>query len=354
MSEPLEIWAVIASDGFVIGAFDNRTDAERHVTYCDQLKPIAPPHTCCRYVVPEPAAMGASVKAEPIETGRKDLLADLLALERQRIAECTEQLLLLQQAIDKWLPFATDGAREIGDYVGAVIHTGATLSEQLRLRKYWTRDTSWPGDQPEDCPECDGDGNIVPGSGCTACDSTGERKSIATSPFPEVAEASTKAWEPKIGDRVRRKLNGELGTVVPHMSRVQLDAGQRFDFYADDIEPAPTKVEPVCPTCKTTDLPYCSVGFHAPQPEAAEQDRPTGAIRLEIVCMPGRCGGRPTLGDSRLTLAQFVSQVRAGWTETQLHKDWPHVSMETWRVVWAIAQELRVVGNQPRPKGRSF
>ncbi len=92
--------------------------------------------------------------------------------------------------------------------------------------------------------------------------------------FREVQEASTKAWEPKIGDRVRRKLNGELGTVVPHMSRVQLDAGQRFDFYADDIEPAPTKVEPVCPTCKTTDLPYCSDGFHAPQPEAAEQDRP--------------------------------------------------------------------------------
>ncbi len=204
---------------------------------------------------------------DPSETGRKDLLADLLALERQRTAECTEQLLLLQQAIDKWLPFATDGAREIGDYVGAVQHVGVTLAEHPEWREAFPRDTSWKGEPP-----------------------------------PERC-----AWFWKLNG-YRCLLAAKHGG--PHEIRE-----------SDFVEPAPA----------------------APAPE---QDRPTGAIRLEIVCMPGRCGGRPTLGDSRLTLAQFVSQLRAGWTETQLHKDWPHVSMETWRVVWAIAQELRIVDDE--------
>ena len=56
MAEPTEVWAVIASDGFVLGAFGNRDDAEKHAKYCAQLKQLATPCTYCRYVVPAQSA----------------------------------------------------------------------------------------------------------------------------------------------------------------------------------------------------------------------------------------------------------------------------------------------------------
>lgn len=57
--------------------------------------------------------------------------------------EDSAELLKLRQAIDKWLPFATDGARELGDYVGAVMHVGVTLAEHPEWRESFPRDTGW-------------------------------------------------------------------------------------------------------------------------------------------------------------------------------------------------------------------
>jgi uncharacterized protein (DUF433 family) len=63
-------------------------------------------------------------------------------------------------------------------------------------------------------------------------------------------------------------------------------------------------------------------------------------VALLVVCMPGRCGGAPTIGHSRLPLRQFVAQVRAGWTDDQLREGWPDVSAETWQAVRALSQHL--------------
>lgn len=126
-----------------------------------------------------------------------------------------------------------------------------------------------------DCPECDGTGSVVPGSGCGACGGTGvapapaqpEAKPIATSPIPAVAQRSAEAWAPRDGERVRRKRNGDLGTVVLSMVRVQLDAGQLLDFYAEDLEP----VTPPAPPAEATQ----PLGYYGP-------------VELE----PHRCGWR--------------------------------------------------------------
>jgi hypothetical protein len=49
----------------------------------------------------------------------------------------------IQAAIDKWLPFATDGARELRDYVGAVTHVGVELAAHPEWREAFPRDTGW-------------------------------------------------------------------------------------------------------------------------------------------------------------------------------------------------------------------
>jgi hypothetical protein len=63
MTEPLEIWAVLAADGHVLAAFDNRSDAEKHAMYCRQLKPLHPPTTYCRYVYPAAVEQACAVTA---------------------------------------------------------------------------------------------------------------------------------------------------------------------------------------------------------------------------------------------------------------------------------------------------
>ncbi len=85
-------------------------------------------------------------------------------------------------------------------------------SERQRIADYkaaeWRNQTL--GDEkeePGDCPECDGSGNIVSGSGCTACGNTGKRKPIATSPFREVAEASARC-----GDEIDDPFDGSIAT----------------------------------------------------------------------------------------------------------------------------------------------
>lgn len=71
--------------------------------------------------------------------------------------------------------------------------------------------------------------------------------------------------------------------------------------------------------------------------------------RCVIVVQSGRCGGSPTLGNTRLPLRQFVAQVRAGWTDKQLHENWDYVPLETWAVVRAIASELSVIPDDDYP-----
>jgi hypothetical protein len=49
----------------------------------------------------------------------------------------------LHGAIERWLPFATDGSRELRDYVGAVTHVGIELAAHPEWREAFPRDTSW-------------------------------------------------------------------------------------------------------------------------------------------------------------------------------------------------------------------
>jgi uncharacterized protein (DUF433 family) len=64
---------------------------------------------------------------------------------------------------------------------------------------------------------------------------------------------------------------------------------------------------------------------------------------LLVVTRAGRHGGSPTVGHSRLPLAQIVGQIRAGDTIESLRRCWGSYPDETWRVCIALARELMPV-----------
>lgn len=65
-----------------------------------------------------------------------------------------------------------------------------------------------------------------------------------------------------------------------------------------------------------------------------------GADAMLVVTRHGRCGGSPTIGHTRLPLAQVISQIRAGETVAGLQRCWPDVPESVWRVCVALAHEV--------------
>jgi hypothetical protein len=65
-----------------------------------------------------------------------------------------------------------------------------------------------------------------------------------------------------------------------------------------------------------------------------------GADTLLVAMRPGILGGRPTVGHSRLSLAQIIGMVRNGETLAGLKNCWGGYPDEFWRVCIALAKEL--------------
>jgi len=68
-----------------------------------------------------------------------------------------------------------------------------------------------------------------------------------------------------------------------------------------------------------------------------------GADTLLVATRAGRLGGRPTVGHSRLPLAQIIGMIRNGETLAGLKRCWGGYPDEFWRVCIALAKELMPV-----------
>jgi uncharacterized protein (DUF433 family) len=77
----------------------------------------------------------------------------------------------------------------------------------------------------------------------------------------------------------------------------------------------------------------------APQPEQKAAFA-VGHESLEIVTMPGRMGGRPTIGHSRLTVAQFVGMFQNGQTVESVHAMWDYLPLTHLRILKLLAEDL--------------
>jgi uncharacterized protein (DUF433 family) len=60
-----------------------------------------------------------------------------------------------------------------------------------------------------------------------------------------------------------------------------------------------------------------------------------------VVVRPGRCGGQPTIGHTRLPLAAPLGRLRGGDSIAELARDWPDVPPESWAVLKALHEELQ-------------
>lgn len=55
---------------------------------------------------------------------------------------------------------------------------------------------------------------------------------------------------------------------------------------------------------------------------------------------PAICGGRPRIKGTRLTVEFLLGLKAAGWTETQILDNYPHLMAEDLQAVFAFAQSL--------------
>ena len=55
---------------------------------------------------------------------------------------------------------------------------------------------------------------------------------------------------------------------------------------------------------------------------------------------PAICGGRPRVKGTRLTVEFLLGLKAAGWPETQILDEYPHLSAEDLRAVFAFAQSM--------------
>lgn len=62
---------------------------------------------------------------------------------------------------------------------------------------------------------------------------------------------------------------------------------------------------------------------------------------MVVVVRPGRCGGQPTIGHTRLPLMAPLGRLRGGDTAEDLARDWPDVPAESWVVLKALHEELQ-------------
>lgn len=55
---------------------------------------------------------------------------------------------------------------------------------------------------------------------------------------------------------------------------------------------------------------------------------------------PAICGGRPRVKGTRLTVEFLLGLKAAGWPETQILDEYPHLGTEDLRAVFAFAQSM--------------
>jgi len=66
--------------------------------------------------------------------------------------------------------------------------------------------------------------------------------------------------------------------------------------------------------------------------------------RDHIEARPDVMGGKPVIRDTRITVEIILDWLAAGWTETELFDNYPRLSPEALKAVFAFARE--VVGEQ--------
>jgi uncharacterized protein (DUF433 family) len=60
----------------------------------------------------------------------------------------------------------------------------------------------------------------------------------------------------------------------------------------------------------------------------------------KIVTDPEVCGGRPRLKGTRLTVEFLLGLKAAGWSEPQIIENYPHITHEDLKAVFAYAQAI--------------
>lgn len=74
---------------------------------------------------------------------------------------------------------------------------------------------------------------------------------------------------------------------------------------------------------------------------AVESSDVAGSVTL--VCEPGRCGGEPTIGESRLTVVCILGWIRGGFSDDQIAVEYPSMigGSDTVRVLRRLWEALR-------------
>jgi len=62
--------------------------------------------------------------------------------------------------------------------------------------------------------------------------------------------------------------------------------------------------------------------------------------RNHIETDPGICGGRPRIKGTRLTVEFLLGLKAAGWSEARILENYPHITDESLRAVFAFVQAL--------------
>lgn len=60
----------------------------------------------------------------------------------------------------------------------------------------------------------------------------------------------------------------------------------------------------------------------------------------KITTDPAVCGGRPRIKGTRLTVEFLLGLMAAGWTEQQILSDYPHITGDDLKAVFAYAHSI--------------
>ena len=62
--------------------------------------------------------------------------------------------------------------------------------------------------------------------------------------------------------------------------------------------------------------------------------------RDHIEVKPGVMGGKPVIRDTRITVEILLDWLAAGWTEQELFENYPRLTPEALKAVFALSREL--------------
>lgn len=62
--------------------------------------------------------------------------------------------------------------------------------------------------------------------------------------------------------------------------------------------------------------------------------------REHIEVKPGVMGGKPVIKDTRITVEILLDWLAAGWTEQELFENYPRLTPEALKAVFALSREL--------------